>query len=121
MIEKIKGGNAKALTPQISHSSNGKDTNYLPQLQRVYESFFEQPKTRLQVAFDEGTFQGNLCWHVRKLRKSNKIVVVKKGHCKVTGYLAEYLTTNPEYFPKQRQLNLFETNLDVIESEGVSK
>ena len=97
-------------TPVISLNGHNKDSKYLSELQRVYESFFEQPKSRLQVAFDVGTFQGNICWHVRELRKCNKIAIAKKAHCKITGRLVEYLTTNPELFSKDRQLNLFESN-----------
>ena len=39
MIEKIKGGNAKALTPQLSHDSNTKDTKFSLQYQRVKQCF----------------------------------------------------------------------------------
>ena len=123
MIEKRKGGNAKALTPQISHDSNSKDSNYLAQTQRVNKAFFEKPKTMLQVASETGIYRASICRYVGRWKRNDNIAVVRFGVCPISKHSkVQFLTTNPDLYPKQRQLNLFDPTIDVIsKKEGVSK
>ena len=96
-------------TPIISLNGQHKDSNYLAQTQRVNKAFFEKPKTMLQVSFETGIDRANICRYVAQWKKNNKIEVVKIGVCPITQCKAQFLTSNPELYPKQRQLNLFDT------------
>ncbi len=95
-------------TPLISLNGQHKDSNYLAQTQRVNKAFFEKPKTMLQVSFETGIFRANICRYVAQWKQSNHIAVVKIGICPITKCKAQFLTSNPDFYPKQRQLNLFE-------------
>ena len=96
-------------TPLISLNGQHKDSDNLPQTQQVSKAFFEKPKTTLQVAIETGIYRANITRYVGKWKKADKIAVVKIGVCPITKEKGvQYLTTNPAFFPKQRQLNLFE-------------
>ena len=96
-------------TPLISLNGQHKDTKNLAQTQRVNKAFFEKPKTMLQVSFETGIFRANICRYVAQWKKNKHIEVVRKGICPITKHKAQFLTSNPELYPKQRQLNLFDT------------
>ena len=95
-------------TPLISLNGQHKDSDYLAQTQRVNKAFFEKPKTMLQVSFETGVYRSNICRYVAKWKKSDRIAVVRIGICPITKCKAQFLTSNPAFYPKQRQLNLFE-------------
>ncbi len=95
-------------TPLISLNGQHKDSDYLAQTQRVNKAFFEKPKTMLQVSFETGIFRANICRYVAQWKKSDHIAVVRIGICPITKRKAQLLTSNPDFYPKQRQLNLFE-------------
>lgn len=46
-----------------------------------------------------GVYQKNICRYKRDLEKPGLLWQVKQGRCKVTGYMAWYLTTNPALIP----------------------
>jgi hypothetical protein len=71
------------------------------QLSKVYEAFFESPKTRKEADKACGVMRENICWYVKYLRRHNLIAIVGKRRCRVTKHLAEELTTNPALFPKK--------------------
>jgi hypothetical protein len=60
------------------------------------------------AAVDTGVPIQNVCRYVDMLKDCNSIAVVNKGYCRISGELVEYLSTNPELFPKNVQLNLWE-------------
>lgn len=78
------------------------------QADTIYHSFFEKPKTMKMVDVETGIDRANICREVSRLRDSGKIEVVKISLCKITRHRAGYLTTNPELFPRNNQLKLFE-------------
>jgi ABC-type Na+ transport system ATPase subunit NatA len=87
-------------SPSFFDKRQGKYSKILAQKQKVFKSFYSQPKTMLMVEVETGIMRSNICWFVRELRKRNNIMIVKKGVCpisKSTG--VQYLTTNPELFP----------------------
>lgn len=96
-------------TPLISLNGQHKDSDYLAQTQRVNKAFFEKPKTMLQASFETGIFRANICRYVAQWKKNNRITVVKIGICPISKRNGvQFLTSNPDLYPKQGQLNLFE-------------
>jgi DNA-binding transcriptional regulator LsrR (DeoR family) len=73
----------------------------------TFREFFKQPSTMFQVARRTGIDRANICRFVAKQKRANTIEVVKTDIDPLTGFTAQYLTTNPEYF-KNRQLNFFQ-------------
>ncbi len=63
------------------------------QLEAVAVAFSKQPKTMLQVAIETGILRANICRHVETLRKANRIDMIYKGLCPITGYPAQYFQT----------------------------
>lgn len=56
--------------------------------------------------------QKNITRFKRDLEKAGQLWQVKRSRCKITGRWAWYITTNPEFKPKNNQLNLFEKGGD---------
>ena len=84
------------------------EDKYVIQYKKVYKSFFNEPKSRNMASIEVDVPIQNVCWFVFMLREASKIMVAKKGYCKITKRLVEYLTTNPDHFPEDNQLALFE-------------
>jgi len=47
-----------------------------------------------------------VCWIVGDLRKMDAVAVVKKARCAISGRTVQYITTDPDKFPKSKQLQL---------------
>ena len=62
--------------------------------------------TKTMAAKDTGIPQKNICRVKRKLEKANRLWEIKHGKCKVTGYMAMYLTTNKELLPPEIEFQL---------------
>jgi predicted transcriptional regulator len=99
---------------QNAHSLNKyfqrKDNDFKAQLKKVYDAFFEQPRTMLEVAEKTNVMRSNICWYVREWRQNSQIVALKKRKCSISGYPYVYeLTTNPRLFDEvdKDQLSLF--------------
>jgi len=101
-----------ALNHEVIKISEGdpllKNQNFQSQKERVYLSFSQYPKTMLMVAIETGIYRANICRIVAELRKEKRIEVSRNQLCKVSGYRAGFLTTNPDLFSKVEQLNLFQ-------------
>lgn len=85
----------------------GKDTYFLSQLKAVHNYLKENTATATMVALETGVPQKNFCRYKRILEKNGQLAEIEKKPCKSTGFKAWYLTTNPEAFPKSKQLALF--------------
>ena len=48
-----------------------------------------------------------VCWIVGDLRKADAVAVVNKGRCRISGQIVEFITTDPDKFPKSNQLTLW--------------
>lgn len=83
------------------------EDKYLPQLRKVRNAFYDEPKSRFMVAIETGVPIQNVCRLVDMLRDDNNIAIAKKGCCEISHELVEFLTTNPEDFPEDNQLTLF--------------
>lgn len=80
------------------------------QLDVVFDSFKERPKTMKMVNMETDIMRENICRYVAILQEQGKIAVVKTGRCPITGYSGvNYYTTDPELFPARTtsQLSLF--------------
>ncbi len=83
------------------------NTKFLDQLTRVYNSFYERPKTMKEADRATGVMRENICWYCRTLRKSNQLFPVGKKICGVTKRYVFAWTTNPDLVPEDPQLKLF--------------
>ena len=78
------------------------------QTKKVFNSFFEFPKTMKEVDVETSVMRENICRYVRTLRNENLIALVGYRKCKITGNnKVGIYTTNPDLFPKSNQLTLF--------------
>ncbi|MGB0431584.1 MAG: hypothetical protein ACPGLV_14005 [Bacteroidia bacterium] len=92
-----------------------KDTNQTPlqrQLQvtqlKLYREYLRKHiATNSMVADALQIPQKNLCRYKRELEKLNLLWEVKKAICQKTGFVAVYLTTDPDKAPFTPQLKLF--------------
>lgn len=90
--------------------ASNKDTQFLNQLKRTELYFKEFTATRYMAAVDTGINRANICRYIATLKKSNSIAIVKRDKCQISGCTAQYLTTNPELFPSDNQLKLWNEN-----------
>lgn len=93
---------------QTPFTDNNKDSHFLCQLKRTELYFNEFTATRYMAAIDTGIPIQNICRYVDMLKEANKIAVRKKDYCQISGFTAEYLTTNPELFPPDNQLKIWD-------------
>lgn len=85
----------------------GKDKYFLSQKKIVYKYLLENTATASMVSVATGISQKNICRYKRTLEKNNRLWVVEKKMCRLTGFQASYLTTNPDVVAStQLQLNV---------------
>lgn len=86
----------------------GKDKQFQSQMKRVFAALYRQPKTMLMVAIETGIMRSNITRYVAKCKKQDCIKIVKFGICPISKRGGvQYLTTNPDLFPKSNQLKMF--------------
>jgi hypothetical protein len=78
------------------------------QYRAVKKAFYNEPKSRFMLAIETEVPIQNVCRYVDMLRDLNQIAIARMDYCKITNQLVEYLTTDPEDFPENNQLELFE-------------
>ena len=75
--------------------------NYTGKQQRtLFEYLKQHTATASMVAIVTGVPQKSICRYKRYYEKLGLLYEVEKKLCKITGFRAWYLTTNPEMFPK---------------------
>ena len=74
----------------------GKNTNSDTQEKTIFKYLFENTATASMVSEATSIPQKNICREKRKLEIDGKLKEVRKGICKITGFEAFYLSTNPE-------------------------
>ena len=84
-----------------------KDKFITNQLQTIFYYLLNNVATASMVSAATGIPQKNICRYKRDLEKTGQLFEIEKKICKVTGFKAWYLTTNPEKAPFNNQLNLF--------------
>ena len=94
------------------HNNNtaleGKDTAFNNQMKVVYNFLKDNVCTASEIEERTGIKQKNITRYKRTLQKANQLWVVCKKHCRITGFRAEYLTTDESKVPTDPQLKLFQ-------------
>ena len=85
-----------------SKTTQAKQTNI------VFNSFFELPKTMKEVEQETNIDRANICRYIRSFRNQKRIALVSYRKCTITGRIVGIYSTNPDFFPKSNQLELFE-------------
>jgi predicted transcriptional regulator len=90
-------------------NKQSKDSSFLTQLQTIFLYLSKYVATATMVSKATNIPQKNICRFKKDLEKQGLLMEVEKKPCKVTGFKAWYLTTNPELFNKKvtNQLNIF--------------
>lgn len=89
------------------HKEKGKGSGHKTQLQTIFAYLEGHTATASMITAATGVVQKNICRYKRDLEKAGRLAEVRKAPCKVTGFLAWYLTTDPKQFPTSSpQLNL---------------
>ena len=94
-------------TSRNSLKSQRKDKPVKNQIQTIFEYLSKHVATATMVSKATNIPQKNICRYKADLQKRGLLKEIKKKVCKVTGFKASYITTNPELFPATNQLNLF--------------
>ena len=88
-------------------SEQGKVKQFQNQKKTIFQYLKHYTATASMVTDATGVPQKSICRYKRDLEKQNLLYEVVKSHCKLTGFRAWYLTTNPDMFPKSNQLKIF--------------
>jgi hypothetical protein len=87
----------------------GKDTNWISQLQTIFEYLQTNVATASMITAATGVPQKCITRYKRDLEKAGRLWEIMKTTCKETGFKAWYLTTDKSKAPNSftNQLNLF--------------
>ena len=81
------------------------ESNSKSQKKLVFNEFYREPLTMLEVSNELNIFRANICRYVDEWEKRGLIRFVVKRKCTISGYpFVGAYTTNPEYFPEDNQL-----------------
>lgn len=94
--------NARGQSRKPSKGTTDNGTN-LTELEKAFFALSEKPMTRRMLFAEVGIYAPSVCRIVRALMRSGRCAVLKKDRCKVSGYLAEYLTCD---LPPKEQLEI---------------
>ena len=72
-----------------------KDNRFAPQLQIVKDYLYDNIASRYMTA------------NIDALRDLNSIAVIRKDRCRISGEMVEFLSTDPQKFPEDPQMKLF--------------
>ncbi|MBU3715224.1 MAG: hypothetical protein FGM46_09820 [Ferruginibacter sp.] len=86
----------------------GKDSHFKNQFIRAFEGFYRHPQTMKELSITTGIDRANLCRYVRQMEIAGTIAILKRSYCSITKHIANKYTTNPELFPLNIQLSLFD-------------
>ncbi|SIR32562.1 hypothetical protein SAMN05421545_3140 [Pontibacter lucknowensis] len=97
------------LTPMQSLvTRQTKGNNHLNQLQTIFKFLQSHVATASMVSAETGIPQKCITRYKRDLEKAGRLWEVTRTNCKLTGFRAWYLTTDPEKAPNSSsQLSLF--------------
>ena len=84
-----------------------KIVNKLDEMTLFYNFLLDKVTSCTEVSKKLGIVQKNLTRYKRKFQKDGKLAVVNKLKCPVTNREVQFITTDPNRFPKTKQLNLF--------------
>lgn len=78
------------------------------QIEIVYEYLYFNVATASMVEIATGVHHKCITRYKRNLEKNNNLWQIEKKKCEETGFIAWYLTTNPNLNPGTNQLGLFD-------------
>ena len=92
----------------INNFRQAKDNKFKAQLAKVFQALKEKPMTMKEVDVYTGIMRENVCRYIDTLLEQERIAVIRKRKCNITGYpyVNEY-TGDPSLFPKSNQLKIF--------------
>lgn len=98
-----------SITSQTNlHKRYSKDNSHATQLKTIFQYLQKHVATASMVSHATNVPQKCICRYKRDLEKSCLLWEVKKAPCKLTGFKAYYLTTNPKLATKaNNQLKMF--------------
>lgn len=89
------------------HKGQGKGNNRQTQLKTIFTYLENNVATASMVSAATGIPQKNICRYKRDLEQAGYLAEIKKAACKITGFLAWYITTDKKQFPNNSpQLSL---------------
>lgn len=97
--------NTQSLNP--TENEQGKDKLFKNQKITIFQYLKYNTATASMVTDATGVPQKSICRYKRDLEKQNLLCELFKTHCKLTGFSAWYLTTNPNLFKQSNQLKMF--------------
>lgn len=93
--------NTQSLKPNAN--GQGKVKQLQPQKKTIFEYLKHHTATASMVTNATGIAQKSICRYKRDFEKQGLLYEVEKRFCKLTGFRAWYLTTNPDLFPKSNK------------------
>lgn len=93
-------------TSLLTENKDNENFNY-SQIEIIMNVFMITPLTMLMAAKKANIERANICRYVSMLKKQNRIAIINKKPCQITGHIAGYYTTNHLLFPCLPQLKLF--------------
>jgi hypothetical protein len=92
---------SKILNPTV------KDSCFIAQYHRLFLYYKENKASRYMASVETGIPIQNICRYVGMMFDRGVIAVIRKDKCHISGEIVEFLSTNPELFPKDNQLKLW--------------
>ena len=86
-----------------------KDKGFKSQRNTIFQYLQKHDATASMVSRATGIPQKNICRYKRDLENTGRLREVERKHCKETGALAWYLTTNPRKESLSKQTKLFQS------------
>jgi hypothetical protein len=83
-----------------------KDNHFISQLQMIREYFENNMASRLLCSVAAGIRISIICYLVGMFFDSEDIQVVRRDYCYVTGELVQFLSADPEQWPKNQNRQL---------------
>lgn len=99
--------NKKSNSLKSFEKGQDKVNDFKIQLQKVYEAFMAKSMTMLEAEYYCGVMRSNICYHIHTLLKQNRIALIRRRKCSITGFVAGEYTADPNLFPLSNQLELF--------------
>ena len=88
-------------------SFENKDNISYSQYERIEDFLRDNTASRYMAAIDTGIPIQNVCRYVDMMSKRDLIAVIRKDKCAISGEMVEFLSTNPDIFPKEKQLKFW--------------
>jgi len=86
----------------------GNDTKFKAQLEKVYNALLVKPMTMKEADVYSGVMRENICRYISTLLKHNRIALIRRRKCSITGWstVNEY-TADASLFPQSNQFTMF--------------